>query len=106
MHNKKKKKIERLQASLKRQYVKKIVLHINLKSDMIQLYFIKKTTHFLANLDCFQKKKWKIRKDTVLGGIKYNQIHHYLIDWFEKIHPFFNMLVIHLTPFVAKKVLV
>jgi hypothetical protein len=24
----------------------------------------------------------------ILGGIKYSQIHHYLIDWFEKIHPF------------------
>jgi hypothetical protein len=36
-----------------------------------------------------------------VGGIKYNQIHHYLIDWFEKIHPFLNMLVIHLTPFGA-----
>jgi hypothetical protein len=37
----------------------------------------------------------------LLGGIKYNQIHHYLIDWFEKIHPFSNMLVIHVTPFGA-----
>jgi hypothetical protein len=37
----------------------------------------------------------------LLGGIKYNQIHHHLIDWFEKIHPFLNMLVIHLTPFEA-----
>jgi hypothetical protein len=34
----------------------------------------------------------------LLGGIKYSQIHHYLIDWFEKIHPFLNMLVIHFTP--------
>jgi hypothetical protein len=38
---------------------------------------------------------------TTIGGIKYSQIHHYLIDWFEKIHPFLNMLVIHLTPFGA-----
>jgi hypothetical protein len=30
-----------------------------------------------------------------IGGIKYNQIHHYLIDWFEKIHLFLNVLVIH-----------
>jgi hypothetical protein len=37
----------------------------------------------------------------VIGGIKYNQIHHHLIDWFEKIHPFLNMLVLHLTPFGA-----
>jgi hypothetical protein len=38
---------------------------------------------------------------TLSGGIKYSQIHHYLIDWFEKIHPFLNMLIIHLTPFGA-----
>jgi hypothetical protein len=25
----------------------------------------------------------------------------FMIDWFEKIHPFLNMLVIHLTPFRA-----
>jgi hypothetical protein len=36
-----------------------------------------------------------------IGGIKHNQIHHYLIDWFEKIHLFLNMLVIHSTPFGA-----
>jgi hypothetical protein len=36
-----------------------------------------------------------------IGGIKYNQINHYLIDWFGKIHPFLKILVIHLTPFGA-----
>jgi hypothetical protein len=42
-----------------------------------------------------------VKKYNTIGGIKYNQIHHYLIDWFEKMHPFLNMLVIHLTPFGA-----
>jgi hypothetical protein len=42
-----------------------------------------------------------ISKYLEIGGIKYNQIHHYLIDWFEKIQPFLNMLVIHFTPFGA-----
>jgi hypothetical protein len=37
--------------------------------------------------------------DVTLGGIKYSQIHHYLIDWFEKIHPFLNILVIYPTLF-------
>jgi hypothetical protein len=37
----------------------------------------------------------------IIGGIKYNQIHHYLIDWLEKIQPFLNMSVIFLTPFRA-----
>jgi hypothetical protein len=36
-----------------------------------------------------------------IGGIRYSQIHHYLIDWFEKIHHFLNMLVLHLTPLEA-----
>jgi hypothetical protein len=31
----------------------------------------------------------------VLGGIKYRQIHYYLIDWFQKTHHFLNMLVLH-----------
>jgi hypothetical protein len=34
----------------------------------------------------------------VLGGIKYNQIHHYLIDWFWKNHHFLNILVFHSHP--------
>jgi hypothetical protein len=41
------------------------------------------------------------RKKVTVGGIKYNQMHHYLIDWFEKIHLFLNVLVIHLNTFGA-----
>jgi hypothetical protein len=41
---------------------------------------------------------YNLRSFFKIGGIKYNQIHHYLIDWFEKFHPFLNMLVIHITP--------
>jgi hypothetical protein len=40
-------------------------------------------------------------RSVTLGGIKYNQIRHYLIDWFEKIQTFLKMLVIYLTPFGA-----
>jgi hypothetical protein len=43
----------------------------------------------------------KHKSNAILGDIKYDQIHHYFIDWFEKIHPFLNMLVSHLTPFGA-----
>ncbi|KNZ56189.1 hypothetical protein VP01_2472g2 [Puccinia sorghi] len=31
----------------------------------------------------------------ILGGIKYDQIYHYVIDRFHKIHPFLNICVLH-----------
>jgi uncharacterized membrane protein len=34
----------------------------------------------------------------MIGDIKYNQIQHYLIDWFWKTHNILNMLVLFLLP--------
>jgi hypothetical protein len=34
-----------------------------------------------------------------IGGIKYNQIHHYLIDWFEKNPPFLKHVGYSFNPF-------
>jgi hypothetical protein len=38
-----------------------------------------------------QSYSWQVEKNVkmwVLGGIKYRQIHTYVIDWFSKIHHF------------------
>ena len=45
-----------------------------------------------------QRGKMKNQHVWKIGGIKYNQIHHYLIDWFWKTHHFLNILVPHLAP--------
>jgi hypothetical protein len=52
---------------------------------------------------------WSAQRMHSIGGIKYNQIHYYLIEWFEKNSPFFKHVGYFFNPFwgplMQKKVL-
>jgi hypothetical protein len=63
--------------------------------------YIENSQKINFNFDLLGGIKYNQIHHYLIGGIKYSQIHHYLIDWFKKIHHFLNMFVIHLTPFRA-----